>query len=210
MKTNMQMLRNLIREEEENLDLVRFSSQEYLFNKVNEELSGKITILVDNTEKMLEKLKETEDLTNRINYLKRTLFKKENELRLEDGRTVKQASVENKYNLKLKYYYEALLRKENKKIRMTDSKSAYFLEYKLNIDRNEIKEKLKNISEEIKNTTNEIIRLNGKIFEIDLPWWYHKAIEWFKLSKNLSQCFIKQMITYFKIRSLTTSLPKVL
>ena len=34
MKTNMQMLRNLIREEEENLDLVRFSSQEYLFNKV--------------------------------------------------------------------------------------------------------------------------------------------------------------------------------
>lgn len=58
MKTNMQMLRNLIREEEENLDLVRFSSQEYLFNKVNEELSGKITILVDNTEKMLEKLKE--------------------------------------------------------------------------------------------------------------------------------------------------------
>ena len=141
MKTNMQMLRNLIREEEENLDLVRFSSQEYLFNKVNEELSGKITILVDNTEKMLEKLKETEDLTNRINYLKRTLFEKENELRLEDGRTVKQASVENKYNLKLKYYYEALLRKENKKIRMTDSKSAYFLEYKLNIDRNEIKEK---------------------------------------------------------------------
>ena len=65
MKTNMQMLRNLIREEEENLDLVRFSSQEYLFNKVNEELSGKITILVDNTEKMLEKLKETEDLTDR-------------------------------------------------------------------------------------------------------------------------------------------------
>ena len=169
MKTNMQMLRNLIREEEENLDLVRFSSQEYLFNKVNEELSGKITILVDNTEKMLEKLKETEDLTNKINYLKRTLFEKENELRLEDGRTVKQASVENKYNLKLKYYYEALLRKENKKIRMTDSKSAYFLEYKLNIDRNEIKDKLKNISEEIKNTTNEIIRLNGKIFEIDLP-----------------------------------------
>ena len=169
MKTNMQMLRNLIREEEENLDLVRFSSQEYLFNKVNEELSGKITILVDNTEKMLEQLKETEDLTNRINYLKRTLFEKENELRLEDGRTVKQASVENKYNLKLKYYYEALLRKENKKIRMTDSKSAYFLEYKLNIDRNEIKDKLKNISEEIKNTTNEIIRLNGKIFEIDLP-----------------------------------------
>lgn len=169
MKTNMQMLRNLIREEEENLDLVRFNSQEYLFNKVNEELSGKITILVDNTEKMLEKLKETEDLTNRINYLKRTLFEKENELRLEDGRTVKQASVENKYNLKLKYYYEALLRKENKKIRMTDSKSAYFLEYKLNIDRNEIKDKLKNISEEIKNTTNEIIRLNGKIFEIDLP-----------------------------------------
>ena len=31
------------------------------------------------------------------------------------------------------------------------------------------KDKLKNISEEIKNTTNEIIRLNGKIFEIDLP-----------------------------------------
>ena len=61
------------------------------------------------------------------------------------------------------------MRKENKKIRMTDSKSVYFLEYKLNIDRNEIKEKLKNISEEIKNTTNEIIRLNGKIFEIDLP-----------------------------------------
>ena len=40
---------------------------------------------MDNTEKMLEKLKETEDLTNRINYLKRTLFEKENELRLEDG-----------------------------------------------------------------------------------------------------------------------------
>lgn len=58
---------------------------------------------------------------------------------------------------------------KKKKIRMTDSKSAYFLEYKLNIDRNEIKDKLKNISEEIKNTTNEIIRLNGKIFEIDLP-----------------------------------------
>ena len=57
MKTNMQMLRNLIREEEENLDLVRFSSQEYLFNKVNEELSSKITILVDNTEKKLKKLK---------------------------------------------------------------------------------------------------------------------------------------------------------
>lgn len=76
MKTNMQMLRNLIREEEENLDLVRFSSQEYLFNKVNEELSGKITILVDNTEKMLEKLKETEDLTNKINYLKEHCSKK--------------------------------------------------------------------------------------------------------------------------------------
>lgn len=57
MKTNMQMLRNLIREEEENLDLVRFSSQEYLFNKVNEELSGKITILVDNTEKNVRKTK---------------------------------------------------------------------------------------------------------------------------------------------------------
>ena len=60
MKTNMQMLRNLIREEEENLDLVRFSSQEYLFNKVNEELSGKITILVDNTEKMLFAYEELE------------------------------------------------------------------------------------------------------------------------------------------------------
>ena len=44
------------------------------------------------------------------------------------------------------------MRKENKKIRMTDSKSAYFLEYKLNIDRNEIKEKLKNIQEFINQT----------------------------------------------------------
>ena len=50
------------------------------------------------------------------------------------------------------------MRKENKKIRMTDSKSAYFLEYKLNIDRNEIKDKLKNISEEIKNTTRGIVK----------------------------------------------------
>lgn len=167
MKTNLQMLRQLIREEEDYLEILRFTTQEYIYNELNEELDGTSTILKDNKEKLNEKIKQTEDLTKQLLSHKKLLLEKENKLRLNDGRTTKQATIDNKYKLKLKYYYENLLRKDSKKVRMNDSKSVYFLEYKTNVDKKKIKEKIKDIEDDISNTTNEILKLNTTDFKID-------------------------------------------
>lgn len=168
MKTNLQLLRNQIREEEETLDILKFSTHEYIYNELNEELDGKTTLLKDNAEKLNEKIKQTEDLTNKLLYHKKLLLDKENKLRLSDGRTTKQAIIDNKYKLKLKYFYESLLRKDSKKVRMNDSKSIYFLEYKSNINKSNINNKIKEIEEDISNTTKEILKLNSTDFKIEI------------------------------------------
>ena len=166
MKTNISALMSLISEEERYLNSRSYTIKGYAINTSVEELDGRINVVEDNKEAFVLDLKEIERSTNELSRLKAILYEKNNEFKLNDGRSIQQAIVDNTNLRKLKSTYEQLLLLKNSKKRVTEVNNSYFECKTVNFDSNQLRQKLEEIDNKIQKTDFEISKLNSVEFEI--------------------------------------------
>ena len=166
MKTNISALMNLIAEEEKNLNNACFNIRNYSINTSIQELDGKINIIEDNKNDFEFNLNELEKSNERLSKLKATLYQKNNEFKLSDGRNIQTAIVDNNNLRKLKSSYEQLLLLKNTKKRYTEVNNSYFECRTINFDPIQIRKRLEEIEKMIQKTDFEISKLNSVEFEI--------------------------------------------
>lgn len=166
MKTNISALMSLISQEEKYLNSRSFTIRGYAINTSVEELDGRVNIVEDNKEAFDLDLKEIERSANELSRLKTILYKKNNQLKLNDGRSIQQAIVDNTNLRKLKSTYEQLLLLKNSKKRVTEVNNSYFECKTVNFDSKQLRERLEEIDNEIQKTDFEISKLNSVEFEI--------------------------------------------
>lgn len=166
MKTNISALMSLISEEERYLNCRSYTIKGYAINTSVEELDGRINVVEDNKEAFDLDLKEIERSANELSRLKAILYEKNNEFKLNDGRSIQQAIVDNTNLRKLKSTYEQLLLLKNSKKRVTEVNNSYFECKTVNFDSNQLRQKLEEIDNKIQKTDFEISKLNSVEFEI--------------------------------------------
>ena len=166
MKTNISALMSLISQEEKYLNSRSFTIRGYAINTSVEELDGRVNIVEDNKEAFDLDLKEIERSANELSKIKTILYKKNNQLKLNDGRSIQQAIVDNTNLRKLKSTYEQLLLLKNSKKRVTEVNNSYFECKTVNFDSKQLSERLEEIDNEIQKTDFEISKLNSVEFEI--------------------------------------------
>ena len=166
MKTNISALMNLIAEEEKNLNNLCFNIRNYSISTSVQELDGKTNIIEDNKNDFEFNLNELEKSNERLSKLKATLYQKNNEFKLSDGRNIQTAIVDNNNLRKLKSSYEQLLLLKNTKKRYTEVNNSYFECRTINFDPIQIRKRLEEIEKIIQKTDFEISKLNSIEFEI--------------------------------------------
>lgn len=166
MKTNISALMNLIAEEEKNLNNLCFNIRNYSISTSVQELDGKINIIEDNKNDFEFNLNELEKSNERLSKLKATLYQKNNEFKLSDGRNIQTAIVDNNNLRKLKTGYEQLLLLKNTKKRYTEVNNSYFECRTINFNPIQIRKRLEEIEKTIQKTDFEISKLNSVEFEI--------------------------------------------
>lgn len=166
MKTNISALMNLISEEERILNSKICTINDYAINTSVEELDGRINVIEDNKETFDLDLKEIEKSINELSKLKAILYEKNNKFKLNDGRSIQQAIVDNANLRKLKATYEQLLQLKNSKMRVTEVNNSYFECKTINFDSKCFRKKLEEINNQIQTTDFEISKLNSVEFEI--------------------------------------------
>lgn len=166
MKTNITSLMNLISEEEKNLDIYITFTRTYALNTYTEELDGRKNIIEDNKNEFDYNLENMEKAFKKISKMKAELYKKNNEFKLNDGRTIQQAIVDNNYLKKMKFAYEQLIHFKSSKKRCSEVNNSYFECKSVNFEITSIRKRLKEIDKIIQNTDFEISRLNSIEFEI--------------------------------------------
>ena len=167
MKTNISGLMSLIKDLESNLDSLEMQISMHSQNKKIIELNKVENIVEDYKKDYEEEIKEYENTINRISYLKRILYEKNNNFKLNDGRSIQEAIVDNTNLRKLKNLYNNLLEKRNSKTRITEVNNSYFEEVIVNFDVNKIKKKKQELENKIYETDFEISKLNSIEFEIN-------------------------------------------
>ncbi len=167
MKTNISGLMSLIKDLETNLDNLELQIINHAQNKKIIELNKVENVIEDYHKDYDEEVKEYEDTINRISYLKRVLYEKNNSFKLNDGRSIQEAIVDNTNLRKLKNLYNTLLEKRNSKVRVTEVNNSYFEETIVNFDVDELKKKKQDLENKIYETDFEISKLNSIEFEID-------------------------------------------
>lgn len=166
MKTNISTLMNLISEEERCLNSRSYTIKGYAVNTSVEELDGRINTIEDNKESFDLDLETIEKNINELSRLKTILYEKNNQFKLNDGRSIQQAIVDNTNLRKLKTVYEQLLLLKNSKNRVTEVNNSYFECKTVNFNSKQIREKLEKIDNKIQETDFEISKLNSVEFEI--------------------------------------------
>ena len=166
MKTNISALMSLISEEERYLNSRSYTIKGYAISTSVEELDGRINIIEDNKDAFDQDLKEIERIIDELSRLKAILYKKNNEFKLNDGRSIQQAIVDNTNLRKLKSIYEQLLLQKNSKRRVTEVNNSYFECKTVNFDSKQLRQKLEEIDNKIQKTDFEISKLNSVEFDI--------------------------------------------
>lgn len=166
MKTNISALMSLISEKEKYLNSKSYTIKGYAINTSVEELDGRVNVVEDNKDAFDLDLKEIEKSANELSRLKAILYNKNNEFKLNDGRSIQQAIVDNTNLRKLKLTYEQLLLLKNSKKRVTEVNNSYFECKTVNFDSNQLRQKLEEIDNKIQKTDFEISKLNSTEFEI--------------------------------------------
>lgn len=166
MKTNITSLMNLISEEEKNLDIYMAFIRTYALNTYTEELDGRQNVIEDNKSEFNYNLENMEKAFNKISKMNAELYKKNNEFKLSDGRTIQQAIVDNTYLKKMKFAYEQLIHFKSSKKRCSEVNNSYFECKSVNFEIATIRKRLKEIDKIIQNTDFEISRLNSIELEI--------------------------------------------
>jgi len=168
MKINIASLMSIISEEEKNLNKLLDTMGCHTYSITIQELDGKETILEDYKNDFENELKELDLCYERLTKFKKVLFEKNNNFKLNDGRTIQQAIADTTYLRKIKTFYESLLNNRNSKSRITEVNNSYFESRILNYDIKEIKNKLDEVEKQIQQTDFEISKLNSIEFEINI------------------------------------------
>lgn len=166
MKTNISALMNLISIEEKNINTISYTIKGYAINTSVEELDGRINIIEDNKEEFNLDLKEMERSTKELSKLKSILYEKNNQFKLNDGRSIQEAIVDNTNLRRIKTTYEQLLLLKNSKKRVTEVNNSYFECKTVNYDSKQLRKRIEEINNEIQKTDFEISKLNSIEFEI--------------------------------------------
>lgn len=166
MKINISSLMNLIAAEEKNLNIRIHAINQYAINTTIEELDGRTNIIENNKEAFDQYLLEIEKGATELSKLKALLYEKNNQFKLDDGRNIQQAIVDNINLRKLKSTYEQLLVLKDSKRRVTEVNNSYFECRTVNFDSTQIRKRLEKIDDEIQKTDFEISKLNSIEFEI--------------------------------------------
>lgn len=168
MKVNISTLMSMISEEEKNLNKLLSIMQQHVYSTSTQELDGKVNIIEDYKDDFTEELKQIDILYKRLSSLKNTLFEKNNNFKLKDGRNIQQAISDNTYLRKIKTFYEAIENNRSSKRRITEVHNSYFECQSLNYDIKDIKNRLTQINDKIKETDFEISKLNSEEFELNI------------------------------------------
>ena len=112
------------------------------------------------------KYKDYKNTLENINIMKRIISEKNNELRLNNGRTIQSTLIEISNKRKLLGLIQSLLRKNPSKERITEVNNSYFLSKELAFDKNQLQDEKRDLIEEIKTLEFEISVLNSQTFEI--------------------------------------------
>lgn len=168
MKINLSALMNLISEEEKQYNTLSYSIKNHVYNITIQELDGRTNIIEDNACDFNEELTEIKRLSKEISLLKKILYEKNNSLKLNDGRSIQTAIVDNANARKLKNTLELFLSYRNSKSRITEVNNSYFEVREINFKIEEIKNEIKLLDKTIQNTDFEISKLNSQEFEINI------------------------------------------
>lgn len=112
------------------------------------------------------KYKDYKNTLENINIMKRIISEKNNELRLNNGRTIQSTLIEISNKRKLLGLIQSLLRKNPSKERITEVNNSYFLSKELAFDKTQLQDEERDLIEEIKTLEFEISVLNSQTFEI--------------------------------------------
>lgn len=112
------------------------------------------------------KYKDYKNTLENINIMKRIISEKNNELRLNNGRTIQSTLIEISNKRKLLGLIQSLLRKNPSKERITEVNNSYFLSKELAFDKNQLQDEERDLIEEIKTLEFEISVLNSQTFKI--------------------------------------------
>ena len=96
------------------------------------------------------KYKDYKNTLENINIMKRIISEKNNELRLNNGRTIQSTLIEISNKRKLLGLIQSLLRKNPSKERITEVNNSYFLSKELAFDKNQLQDEERDLIEEIK------------------------------------------------------------
>ena len=168
MKINISGLMNLIAEEERKFNSLSTSLKTNIYSTSIQELNGTVNVIDDYKKEFENDLVEYSNVMNRIFKLKATLYEKNNNFKLTDGRSIQAAIIDNANLRKMKSTYDLMLTFRNVKRRVTEVNNSYFECKTVNFDINKIKEKLQVIDLKIQETDFEISKLNSIEFEIDI------------------------------------------
>lgn len=168
MEINIAGLMSMIAEEEKKFNCLSNTLRAKIYNTSIQELDGTVNVIEDYKEEFENDLREYSFAMDRISKLKATLYEKNNQFKLTDGRTIQTAIIDNANLRKKKNTYELMLNFRNVKKRVTEVNNSYFECKTVNFDIDKIKNELQIIDSKLQQTDFEISKLNSIIFEIDI------------------------------------------
>jgi len=168
MKINISGLMNVIKDEERRFNLLSTSIQSHIYNTEIQELNGNVNIIEDYKKDFEKEVKEYKETLTKISKLKSTLYEKNNQFKLSDGRTIQEAIIDNTNLRKMKTTYEIILNFRNSKRRVTEVNNSYFECKTVNFDVDSLRTEAAALESIIQKTDFEISKLNSIEFDIDI------------------------------------------
>lgn len=168
MKINISGLMSMISEYDKQINSLSYNVKKEVYNVSIQELNGTVNMIEENNAEFTRDMKELEETISKLTKLKTILYEKNNSYRLNDGRTIQAAIVDNSNLRFLVNVYNDILKYRSSKTRCTEVNNSYFECKNINFDIQELREKVENIKKQIQETDLEISKLNSQIFEIDI------------------------------------------
>lgn len=166
MKTNLANLMNMVSEYERNLNTIDSQLRSHVYTTTIEELDGKKNITEDYREDFKNEFIEYNELFEKIQIIKQTISKKNNEYKLPNGDTISDTLITINLLRKKQFLIESFLSGKNSKRRITEVNNSYFESKEINFDSQAMKDLYEKIQSEIQYLEFEISKLNSKEFDV--------------------------------------------
>ena len=166
MKSNLANLMNMVSEYEKNLNMIDSQLRSHIYTTTIEELDGKKNITEDYREDFKNEFIEYNELFEKIQIIKQTIAKKNNEFKLPNGDTISDTLITINLLRKKQFLIETFLSGKNSKKRITEVNNSYFESKEINFDSQAMKDLYEKIQSEIQHLEFEISKLNSKEFDV--------------------------------------------